>query len=84
MEMHAWRYITPESMISGERYVFQYSVTQHESSIGTRSRTLTVQKHGTSDGMDYHNRDIGMEVFACWVIDHSDNDDRKVFVSRSS
>ena len=45
---------------------------------------LTVQKHGTSDGMDYHNRDIGMEVFACWVIDHSDNDDRKVFVSRSS
>ena len=70
--------ITPESMVPGKRYVVQYGTTQHDSSIGTRSRTVTVQRQGTSDEMDYH-RDGRPTYGGVWVIDHSDNDVEKFF-----
>ena len=75
--------ITPESMVPGKRYVVQYGTTQHDSSIGTRSRTVTVQRQGTSDEMDYH-RD-GRPIYGgVWVIDHSDNDVEKFFFTLDS
>lgn len=65
-------------MVPGKKYVVQYGTTQLQSALGTRSRTITVQRHGRSDEMDYHREGRPIHGGA-WVIDHSDNDIEKFF-----
>ena len=65
-------------MVPGKKYVVQYGTTQLQSSLGNRLRTITVQRHGLSNEMDFH-REGRPVVGGVWVIDHSDNDVEKFF-----
>ena len=67
-----------ETMVPGKKYVVQYGTTQLESSLGTKSRTVTVVRQGASDEMDFYRE--GRPIHGgVWVIDHSDNDVEKFF-----
>ena len=46
--------IQPEFMVPGEQYVVQYGTTQLESSLGIKSRNISVVRQGTSKEMDFH------------------------------
>ena len=65
-------------MVPGEKYCVQYGTTQLHSSLGAKSRTVTVIRHGDSSEMDYYRE--GRPIYGgVWVIDHSDNDRKKFF-----
>ena len=65
-------------MVPFQKYVVRYGTTQHESSLGTRSRTITVLRQGTSKETDFYR--VGRPIEGgVWVTDHSDNDIEKFF-----
>ena len=65
-------------MVPGTKYVVEYGTTQRDTSLGTKSRTITVESQGLSSEMDLYRH--GRPVFkGVWVIDHSDNDRKKFF-----
>ncbi len=65
-------------MVPDTKYVVQYGTTQRDTSLGTKSRLITVLRQGLSSEMDYHR--VGRPVYGgVWVIDHSDNDIEKFF-----
>ena len=65
-------------MVPGTKYIVRYGTTQHDSSLGTRSRTITVVRQGTSDETDFHREGRPVKG-GVWVTDHSDNDVQKFF-----
>ena len=70
--------VSPETMSPGETYTVQYGTTQEGSSLGTRTRSITVESQGLSSETDFYRE--GRPVYrGVWVIDHSDNDRKKFF-----
>ena len=71
----------PQTMVSGVTYSVKYGTTQLGSSLGHKTRRITVESQGLSSEMDFYR--VGRPVYkGVWVIDHnSDNDTKKVLFS---
>ena len=65
-------------MVPGKKYVVKYGTTQHNSSLGTKTRHITVVRQGLSSQTDFYREGRPVEG-GVWVTDHSDNDTEKFF-----
>ena len=70
--------VSPEHMVPGTKYVVKYGSTQRDTSLGSKTRQITVKRQGLSSDMDLYRP--GTPVHGgVWVVDHSDNDREKFF-----